>query len=84
MINTADNISFAGAWMGYAFHEDGFNAGLAVARKILTGDYQNMTSVRYGEDLAEWIPKPSMKNNILRALLAVVQFVIEQVEDLTS
>jgi predicted NAD/FAD-binding protein len=74
------NISFAGAWMGYAFHEDGFNAGLAVARKLSTGKYENPTSVRYGEDLAEWIPKSSIGNCIIRAGLSVIQFVIELVE----
>jgi predicted NAD/FAD-binding protein len=27
---------FAGAWMGYGFHEDGLKAGLGVARELLT------------------------------------------------
>ena len=27
---------FAGAWMGYGFHEDGLKAGLSVARALLT------------------------------------------------
>ncbi|KAF4965351.1 hypothetical protein F66182_18026, partial [Fusarium sp. NRRL 66182] len=27
LLNKSDNISFAGAWMGFAFHEDGFSAG---------------------------------------------------------
>jgi uncharacterized protein len=26
---------FAGAWMGYGFHEDGLKAGLGVARQLL-------------------------------------------------
>jgi len=81
LINTAQNISFGGAWMGYAFHEDGFTAGSAVARKLLTGRYENPSDVRYGEDLKEWIYKPSMGIKMTRAVIAAIQFVIVRVED---
>jgi predicted NAD/FAD-binding protein len=36
-INGAGNISFAGAWMGFGFHEDGFAAGAHVARWLIQG-----------------------------------------------
>ncbi|KAI0470088.1 FAD/NAD(P)-binding domain-containing protein [Xylariaceae sp. FL0804] len=36
-INGADRISFAGAWMGFGFHEDGFAAGVHAARTIVNG-----------------------------------------------
>lgn len=33
-INGTAGISYAGAWMGYGFHEDGFTAGLQAARHL--------------------------------------------------
>ncbi|KAI0018742.1 FAD/NAD(P)-binding domain-containing protein [Xylariomycetidae sp. FL0641] len=36
-INGIDAISFAGAWMGFGFHEDGFAAGTYAARMLLEG-----------------------------------------------
>ncbi|KAH8719239.1 hypothetical protein GQ44DRAFT_659227 [Phaeosphaeriaceae sp. PMI808] len=36
-INGVKNISFAGAWMGYGFHEDGFVSGAHVARMLISG-----------------------------------------------
>ncbi len=34
LINGVFNVSFAGAWMGYGFHEDGFTAGLHAGRNL--------------------------------------------------
>jgi predicted NAD/FAD-binding protein len=36
-INGVDNVSFAGAWMGFGFHEDGFAAGAHVAKTLING-----------------------------------------------
>jgi predicted NAD/FAD-binding protein len=36
-INGVSCICFAGAWMGYGFHEDGFAAGAHAARLIING-----------------------------------------------
>jgi predicted NAD/FAD-binding protein len=71
------NISFAGAWMGYGFHEDGFAAGLEVSHKLRTGEYENQSSVRYGADLAAWVPKLSTRNLMVRSVIGAVQLVIE-------
>lgn len=36
-INGVANVSFAGAWMGFGFHEDGFVSGAHAARIITQG-----------------------------------------------
>ncbi|KAI1414513.1 hypothetical protein F5Y13DRAFT_17013, partial [Hypoxylon sp. FL1857] len=36
-INGVDKISYAGAWMGFGFHEDGYAAGAHAARIIMHG-----------------------------------------------
>lgn len=84
LLNKADNTSYAGAWMGYAFHEDGFSAGLAVAKKIRTGVYDNPTRFRSGKELEEFIPRLSLKILLLRFVIATVQFAIATMECLTS
>jgi predicted NAD/FAD-binding protein len=71
------NISFAGAWMGYGFHEDGFAAGLEVSHKLLTGEYESQSSVRYGTDLAKWVPQLSTREVMARSFIETVQLVIE-------
>ncbi|CRG83868.1 hypothetical protein PISL3812_01224 [Talaromyces islandicus] len=73
------NISFAGAWMGYGFHEDGFAAGLDVSHKLLTGEYETQSSVRYGADLAAWVPKLSTRTVMVRSVIGAVQLLIEWV-----
>ncbi|RYP92151.1 hypothetical protein DL770_001732 [Monosporascus sp. CRB-9-2] len=37
LINGVSNIGFAGAWMGFGFHEDGFTAGVHAARTFMDG-----------------------------------------------
>ncbi|KAI1824020.1 FAD/NAD(P)-binding domain-containing protein [Xylaria intraflava] len=37
LINGVRGISFAGAWMGFGFHEDGFAAGAHVAQMLVAG-----------------------------------------------
>lgn len=37
---------FAGAWMGYGFHEDGLKAGLGVARQLLLEAHNNKRPTR--------------------------------------
>jgi predicted NAD/FAD-binding protein len=62
-INGVSCIYFAGAWMGYGFHEDGFTAGAHAARLITDGhastppldliqDIQDETAAAYGAGVA--------------------------------
>jgi predicted NAD/FAD-binding protein len=39
-INGVENMSFAGAWMGFGFHEDGFRAGAHVGRCLIDGRHK--------------------------------------------
>lgn len=71
------NVGFAGAWMGYGFHEDGFAAGLEVSRKLITGKYESQSSVRYGADLAKWVPQLSRSKKAVRSVIEAMQLVIE-------
>jgi predicted NAD/FAD-binding protein len=38
-----NNRYFAGAWMGYGFHEDGLKAGMAAAAQLLKDDVETAT-----------------------------------------
>jgi hypothetical protein len=80
LINMASNISFAGAWMGYGFHEDGFVVGMQVAQKIITGKYEHRSIIKFGSDLADWVPKPSAGTTAVKRIVAFIQFGIENVE----
>jgi predicted NAD/FAD-binding protein len=80
ILNAAPNISFAGAWMGYGFHEDGFVAGMQVAKKIITGEYENLSSLGFGVDLAECVPELSLGHKVVRLIVGSTQFVIESKE----
>ena len=77
LLNAAPNLSFAGAWMGYGFHEDGFAAGATVARKIL-GRLENPQDVAYGNQLPEFGYQWSIVDQIIRGLIRSVQWVIER------
>jgi predicted NAD/FAD-binding protein len=81
-INGAHGVSFAGAWMGYGFHEDGFVAGMQAAHNVLTSfklpsSVQSATawSNRYTRPL----PALEWQHEACKILIGIVQAVIEAV-----
>jgi predicted NAD/FAD-binding protein len=76
-INGVSRISFAGAWMGFGFHEDGFSAGVHAARMLIDG-YEETEPL----DLLAWSairkvdPMPILKQ-VVRGLVLVTQHFIQ-------
>lgn len=72
LLKSGGNVSFAGAWMGYGFHEDGFVAGLQVAKEIIGGDRDPFADARTTEE--EW--RPTWTLYLVRGIVRVVQGLI--------
>ena len=71
-INGATNVSFAGAWMGYGFHEDGFVAGLHVAENILRKTENCMRNLPTGTECVKQAPRWRLRDRICRAMIQIV------------
>ena len=85
-INGINGISFAGAWMGYGFHEDGFVAGVQAAHNLLTS-LKLPTSV---QDASAWssrysrpLPALGWQHKACKKLVGVLQSIIEFMETAT-
>ncbi|OGM44890.1 hypothetical protein ABOM_006125 [Aspergillus bombycis] len=76
LLRTGGNVSFAGAWMGYGFHEDGFVAGLQVAKEIIGGDCDTFADVETTEEEC----RPTWTRYLVRGIVRVVQGLIERME----
>jgi predicted NAD/FAD-binding protein len=73
-IQNTRNISYAGAWTKYGFHEDGFSSGLKVATEHLGAtlpfEFTDSTYSRGRE------PKLTWKDYLLRIFILLVQILI--------
>ena len=76
-INGVASVSFAGAWMGYGFHEDGFAAGLEAAGSILQQAGRCFRDAPTGPQSKEQTPRWRLRDKICRALLQIVQVVLQ-------
>ncbi|RDA88529.1 hypothetical protein CP532_6637 [Ophiocordyceps camponoti-leonardi (nom. inval.)] len=72
-VNGPSSVTFAGAWMGYGFHEDGFLAGAHAARLITNGKgfTPPLNLVDYIDERTA-LPT-SLTRTILRTLINVIQ-----------
>jgi predicted NAD/FAD-binding protein len=76
-INGIGSISFAGAWMGFGFHEDGFMAGSHVAKMLING--RENTN---GMNLMARLDDHTLRNRglvlfIVKLIVALVQRLID-------
>lgn len=73
-INGINNISFAGAWMGFGFHEDGFVAGVHAARTFMDG-WDKIPPLDLIGDTKDMRPP---RTGFLRAVLRLGVLVMQQ------
>lgn len=75
-INGIANVSFAGAWMGFGFHEDGFAAGSHAARDIIgiSSDCTKSRAVLELINMDQWLPRWGSIDRINRNMIRAVQW----------
>lgn len=77
MINGVGNVSFAGAWMGYGFHEDDFAAGLQAARNLSQGTKVRSRNLSNGVGARDRIARLHVRDRICRVVIHGVQYLID-------
>ena len=76
-INGVDGVSFAGAWMGWGFHEDGFVSGKYVARCLIEGR-ENMEGLELAKIEGNLGRRVGLCERVLRRVVEVVQWALQQ------
>ena len=77
LINGVANVSFAGAWMGYGFHEDGFTAGLHAAQNILEPAARCPRSLHYKTETEEQARGLHLRDRLSRGGVRLVQLSLD-------
>ena len=75
-INGVYSISFAGAWQGFGFHEDGFTSGIVAANSILKNVGKQVAYIgatQVVSDRGAW----TLWDNLCRLAISGVQAVID-------
>ena len=75
-INGTENISFAGAWMGYGFHEDGFAAGAHAAKMLIHG-CEKTARADYGMRPEKPNKRTGLRETVARAVLSMIQYFLQ-------
>ena len=79
LINGVASVSFAGAWMGHGFHEDGFAAGLHAAQNILKPAERRPRSLLYEIETEEQAPGSHLRDRLFRGGVRLVQLLLDSV-----
>lgn len=77
LINGVASVSFAGAWMGHGFHEDGFAAGLKAARNILKPVEQCSHSIVCDTETEKQVPRLYLRDMVSRGAMQLVQLLVD-------
>ncbi|OTA88154.1 hypothetical protein M434DRAFT_34947 [Hypoxylon sp. CO27-5] len=76
LINGVTGIAFAGAWMGFGFHEDGFRAGVNAARILIHGREKTPPLDLTADTEFDCVVRTGFLRRILKAIVSIVwQFV---------
>ena len=75
-INGVNGISFAGAWMGFGFHEDGFSAGTHAADIVIHGHANaGRLDLVHGKSTKTQMNRTTLQA-LLRILIDIIQWIL--------
>ncbi|KAM4065026.1 flavin containing amine oxidoreductase [Hirsutella rhossiliensis] len=83
-INGVSGLAFAGAWMGYGFHEDGFVAGVHAARLITHGRDKTRPLDLMQDGMDNLLPKGGTTRILLRLGVGLVQWLLRLRESMVD